>query len=429
MLRRALQITCALVLACSSPERPTSEAQAAPAPAAAPSPSPAPSLAAAPAASPAPAAPVAPAAPLLGVDFTPQARVLYRVAACGGTAPVPDGFDAAMIDKHCAALGKSIDAWKRDWLDVAKPFLARVVPSGVPDRVVYPFGGGDLLVALATFPDAAEITTISLEGMGDPRAIDVVRGRALERQLEFLQRMVGEMLHDKWNATTSLNEVANADLPGQLVFALVALAIHGHEPVAVRYFRLEPDGSIHYLTAEDLAAADAPAKKGRKRKQVNEAQRSTFNDVEIQFRPVGDPAGRVRVYRHIVADLSDPALRRHPALLGHLEAKGKVSAMTKAASHLLWYNSFSRIRNYLLQNMEWMISDATGIPPVFARPAGFTQETWGRFVGSFFHKKVGKQEQSLIDLWEKNPHRELPFRYGYFDKKGANHMMVTRRGP
>ena len=56
----------------------------------------------------------------------------------------------------------------------------------MPKTVVYPFGGGDLLSALVAFPDATEITTISLEQAGDPRRLrtltpDADRARASAR--------------------------------------------------------------------------------------------------------------------------------------------------------------------------------------------------------------------------------------------------------
>ena len=42
-------------------------------------------------------------------------------------------------------------------------------PKDLPTALVYPFGGGDLMAALQLFPEATEITTISLELAGDPR--------------------------------------------------------------------------------------------------------------------------------------------------------------------------------------------------------------------------------------------------------------------
>jgi hypothetical protein len=33
----------------------------------------------------------------------------------------------------------------------------------------------------------------------------------------------------------------------------------------------------------------------------------------------------------------------------------------------------------------------------------------------------------MIKLWKDNPYQEMPFRFGYFDKYFANHMLVTAK--
>ena len=62
---------------------------------------------------------------------------------------------------------------------------------------------------------------------------------------------------------------------------------------------------------------------------------------------------------------------------------GTARIRTKAASYLLWRDDFSVIRDYLLGNMDFMVSDSTGAPPRFAEKAGFVQDTYGVFAGSF----------------------------------------------
>ena len=47
--------------------------------------------------------------------------------------------------------------------------VVRLFPKDAPKTVVYPFGGGDAMGALATYPDATEYTTISLEIAADVR--------------------------------------------------------------------------------------------------------------------------------------------------------------------------------------------------------------------------------------------------------------------
>jgi hypothetical protein len=73
-----------------------------------------------------------------------------------------------------------------------------------------------------------------------------------------------------------------------------------------------------------------------------------------------------------------------------------------------------------------MISDSTGIPPAFARQAGFEQETYGRFAGSFLPADAGIN-QAFRELWKGQPQRPLPFRYGYIDEARNYHLVVMRK--
>lgn len=374
---------------------------------------------------PAPVEPVVVAPPVEpGVDLAMQARMLHRVGACAGDTPVPAHLTAALVDKYCARMQDGIRKYRERWLDRAMPFLADVVPDGLPTVVVYPFGGGDLMTALATYPDLTEITTLSLEPAGDVRAIERIDAKRLAPILSKNADLIRRLFAVSHSKTTNLSITTKAELPGELVFTLVALEVHGFEPVSLRYFKIEPDGALNYLEADALAAIDARVAKlpdGRRKA----AQLASFGNVEIRFRKVSDATAPLRTFRHISGDLSDGALKKDRRVLAHLESKGRVVAMTKAASFLLWWDTFSLMRKYLLGHMEWMISDATGIPNHHAKKAGFEQITWGRFEGPFL---AGAGDGApMRRVWQTNPLTPLPFRYGYPDSKGHSHMMVTRR--
>ena len=109
----------------------------------------------------------------------------------------------------------------------------------------------------------------------------------------------------------------------------------------------------------------------------------------------------------------------------YLNSRKHIVAMTKAASYLLWRDNFATIRNYLLEHMEFMVSDSTGIPPKFAKKAGFVQDTYGRFAESFLGANE-KYNEDFRTLWKTA--RPLSFRYGYLDKNLSRHMLVTRKG-
>jgi hypothetical protein len=148
--------------------------------------------------------------------------------------------------------------------------------------------------------------------------------------------------------------------------------------------------------------------------------------VEIQFRPRGDAKAAPRTYRHIVQNVDDQHMNADERLLVHLRTKGKVSVMTKAASFLLWYDDFSKIRDYLLKHVAWMISDASGLPPSYAEPAGFEQITYGQFSGPYFIIDPKNTRAQFVKLWKSQPKRPLPFRFGYPDQDKNNHLMITR---
>ena len=384
--------------------------------------------------------PPTPPPPPAGCDYADQVKTLFRVAACGSDAPLAEIHGQRIVAKHCAKLERVVDRYRKGWTARAKPFIANLRPPDLPGRVVYPFGGGDLSTALATFPDATEITTISLEAAGDPRTIDKLSGDKLAADLAVVSEKIGRLYAAAHSTTRSLQTASHSKLPGTLMFALVGLAVHGFEPVSLRYFTIVADGSLHYLSESEIAAAERDfakrhaehrAKEGQKKKlQVWKEQLAVFANMELGFREAANPAAPVRTYRHIVANLDNAHLAERPGLIAHLTQKREVAVMTKAASFLLWMADFSTIRDYLLANMVWMISDASGIPPAMARAAGFEQITYGRFAGPYFYytgrtsKPISK---SFIKLWEDNPVRKLPFRYGYPDStKKGNHLMITR---
>ena len=400
MLGRAIAL--AALLAAVSPS-PVAAADT-PAPAVPPVPA-----AALPSPSPAPA----PAAASAARDFVVPARMLSRVAACGVTGDIPAGLDPHTVEAHCAALHTLEDRWREKWLSRAKPFFERVVPVNLPPEVVYPFGGGDLLTVLVVFPAATDITTLSLEPAGDARAIERLSPGDLAPILSEVRAKVNHLFELAHSKTIDMGAMARSKIPGDLTYALAALAIHDMEVMSLKYFRLAPTGELQYLTAADVDAADA-AEGG--------AKRTAFQHLEIEFRPRA--GGPKRVFRHIAANLDDRHLTEDPGVLRYLESKGQITAITKAASYLLWWKEFSQIRDYLLSHMAWMISDSTGIPPDDAEAAGFEQIAYGRFDGPFL--RSGKRATDrFLALWADHP-QPLSFRFGYPDRALHNHLLITR---
>jgi hypothetical protein len=115
-----------------------------------------------------------------------------------------------------------------------------------------------------------------------------------------------------------------------------------------------------------------------------------------------------------------------PGPLRHLAAKGHVAAMTKAASYLLSFDDFATMRRYLIDHVDWMVSDTTGLPPAHGTPAGFEYETYGTFERSNM-KAGGSVAPAWRAMFRAQPKRPLAFRFGYPDGKWRGHLVVMRR--
>ena len=154
-------------------------------------------------------------------DFTPETRAVYAVAACGEATPSP--FDKRMVAAHCAELTKVVAQWRKNWFEKAQPWLAAKVDK-YPKTVVYPFGGGDLVTMLSVYPDATDYTSLSLEGIGDPRPLGKLTTAKLNVDLGKLRKMLAANLNWAWNTTVQLSidsSESGAGVPGILTIALV----------------------------------------------------------------------------------------------------------------------------------------------------------------------------------------------------------------
>src|ERR1041385_2413458 len=204
-----------------------------------------------------------------GADFIRDAKLFYRVEACGGGETLPPELDAKTVEAHCAEMAKRYQHYNEKYVTPARAFFAPLRPAALPTTVVYPFGGGDLGSALVTFPDAREITTISLEHAGDPTRLAKLDKKQLRAALAAY-RDASEGLLALYDSTSeNMRKLERGGIPGQLSFHITGMTALGFEPVSLRFITLDPDGKVHHLTTSEIDAL-AP-KKAKKVKEIGRA--------------------------------------------------------------------------------------------------------------------------------------------------------------
>lgn len=361
-------------------------------------------------------------------DFIEEVRLVFQVVTCQpGEVPAP--LDGPTVKAWCKQMTPKFDRFRAHWGVTAKAFVAAQRPPDAPLELVYPFGGGDLMMALTAFPDASVVTTLSLELAGDPRRLQGLSDKkALAQSLAALNEAATTTLMSNDSKSVNLSKIQRGELPGQLSMHLMGLALNDQEPVSVRFFRIEPDGALHYFTRAEIEALESAKAEKLKASWKSPDFSPAFANVEVQFVPRGQPQAPRRIHRHIGANLSNEGLAKAPGLLRHFDAKGRVSAMTKAASYLLWNENFSVMRDWLVAHAGFMISDSTGVPPRYWKKAGCSVETFGSFQKSFLGAWEGYQQE----LREAFVHaKKLPMRFGYPDgsPEKRSHCVVVRCPP
>ena len=373
------------------------------------------------------------AGPSADGDFAREAALLYNLATCSAESPVPAQVDRQVRARHCAEFQPRLLEFKHQYVDAMKPFIAEHRPDNLPETVVYPFGGGDLLTALTTYPEASTIYTMSLEHAGDIRKIARLDSRQAGTGLKLLRSATEDLLilrnraTDTINTNFSMKSTQRGALPGQITLFLVALAIHGQEPVSLRYFAIDEPGSIRYLSADDIVALERNQARPLAGDWSTPNFSAAFSHCELRFKPRGE-AGPIRVHRHIAANLDNAHFGSETPLFRHLMQQGRVAAMTKGALYLLWEDDFAHLRDYLLERVDFMISDSTGLSPLHALPAGFGYLTCGRFEGIYEDPNLENvHNRALLELYQGQPDRSMPYRYGYVDRKSNPHLLFLSR--
>src|SRR5580698_9913507 len=162
-------------------------------------------------------------------DFTADAKLFYRVVACGGSDAVPAGVDQALVDRHCEIMAKRYDEFHKTYSTPAEAFFAPLRPTDLPTTVVYPFGGGDLVSALVTYPDARDITTISLEHSGDPTRLGGLKKSHLATSLSGFRDAVEGLLSLHDSTSENMRKLEAGGIPGQLAFHITGMTAMGYE--------------------------------------------------------------------------------------------------------------------------------------------------------------------------------------------------------
>ena len=135
---------------------------------------------------------------------------------------------------------------------------------------------------------------------------------------------------------------------------------------------------------------------------------STAPGVKIVF---SGSEGKPQTLYYFRTDISDDGLKKS-GFLKFAEQLGKGDSFIKSASYLPHADSFSRIREFLLDRSQALVQDDSGIPIRFFKPDEWRLRPFGRYLGPI-GEFPGRYQKGLNDLFHRSNPPRLDFGVGY----------------
>ncbi len=300
-------------------------------------------------------------------------------------------FDSAWSGLDKRQLSK-IRAWAGENLTAPRPVM------------FYMFSGPDFLYADAFFPKASTYVLSGLEPVGQIPDILALPRRSIPSELRELEASLNNVLNLSFFITKNMQRQLNSSkLRGTLPILYVFLARSGKAIRDVSLIGLEPDGTVH-------AAAEAGPKAAK--------------GVKIEF---SSSDGRTQTLYYFSTDLSNGGVK-NSGFLKFCEQLGTGDSLVKSASYLLHSDSFSTVRDFLLQHSDAIVQDDSGIPVRSFKSEDWQLRPFGRYLGPISIFK-GSYQTKLSELFRKGRPAPLDFGIGYRWRARESNLLLATKSP
>lgn len=267
------------------------------------------------------------------------------------------------------------------------------------DYVFYPFSGADFIYPTLFYPNADTYFMCGLEKTGTPITGELKTNYA---HYEAYRNALTNFFNWGYFITKNMhNDMHNKEIDGVCPVIAMMMAIRGYEIISINYVKLNDAGD--FVKAE-----------------------TNSNSIEIKFFKSGTRHEQTLYYLSgdVQNNSFDANLKKY---LDKTLPNHTVGTYLKAASFLLHWDSFSTMRNYIVDNSISVIQDDTGVPYRYLKD-NFDLTLYGKYAypSSEFSSSCGQPD--LEELFKKGGDsvHPLPFQMGY--KNSRNLICARRKG-
>ncbi|MFT5778108.1 MAG: hypothetical protein ACI837_001064 [Crocinitomicaceae bacterium] len=281
----------------------------------------------------------------------------------------------------------------------------------------YPFSGPDFLHADAFFPEYENIVMIGLEPIGTyPDMLAKSEAGKDQVYLNGVRRSMHMILGKSFFRTIAMASDFNGEVDGTLPVLMQFMNRTGHKVLYHEVVGVTPDGK---LTTEIDGMAD-----------------STYFGNRYYFQREG--SDQVRTLTYFAVNLANDAyvsrgglvakgLKDRKDLVAYLNSMNMESTYLKSASYLMHRDeSFSIIRNLILDQCDYVLQDDSGIPIKYFDGTKWDLTFYGnyKFPISLF---ATRHQPDLKEVYLGEGIKDLPFGIGYQFNKGVSNLMKATK--
>ncbi len=321
------------------------------------------------------------------------------------------------FDRSWSNLSKRLLIPERRWAE--KELGAAASWDGT---VFYPFSGPDFANVSAFFPRAQTYVLVALEQLGEIPNLAGMSDKQFKSYLQAMQTSLSDLLNINYFISAHMDAaIEKTEIKGVLPVLLVMLARNNAKVLDVRYWTMAMDGKVREFPALGTTAREFPAL-GAKDLDLN-----TIQGIRISFDAAGSEGNPPQSLYYFRLDVSNQSFDRNRHFLAFLRELAPFSTFMKSASYVMFDNTVSAARQFVLNQSRYIVQEDSGIPLKYFQPPLWNLRFYGHYVKpiSAFSKQY---QEALASIYKANKKRNpLPFGFGYYFKPGEANLMFGEK--
>lgn len=302
-----------------------------------------------------------------------------------------DDFESLYSTRTAPQLEK-VAAW-------ASSELGSYATSSAP--VFYFFSGPDFLYPATIFPGAANYVLCAKEPVGFVPDPGTLSPQELSAGLLNLEHSLDTILNYTYFITEDMKtDLESSAFTGVLPVLYVFLARTGKSILSAENVSLDQSGSLSPGTGGPIPG------------------------VRIRFASPDQTSPQTLYY--FSTDISNGGVGAGGGLFKFCSALGIGKSLFKSASYLPHYDSFSKIKNFVLQQSNLVVQDDSGIPLNDFNPNRWTIRLFGQYLGPIEIFKE-RYQPDLAELYRISNPKPVEFGMGYRFRADETAIIVAFR--